>query len=240
MTIAASSRWQQCSDGLFEEELYNVPEFTIVLQAIGAGAIGVAGTVIYLTYRLVQKLADSSQPPPVHVVDLIQKYMRYTLWCTAVVIVLQVSEQAMRYVVDKRYADCLDVALTTENINRVQEWRSHWAEGQWETSARFLRKGEKYSFTATTRHMGADGKPEIMKWWSDEPFEIPSDFSEIVFLGKRQVTARAELRDKLALGPATTYTTRFTFKRSWALAGVYAGPDGGSPGDFVLSVARGK
>jgi len=217
-----------------------MPEFSLVLQALGYGAIGVAGTVIYLTYRLVQKLADTSQAPSPGVLELIQKYMKFTLWCTGVVVALQVSEQVMQYVVDKRYAECLDIALTTENVERVQEWRSHWAKGQWETSARFIRKGDKYSFTATTRHMGTDGEPEIMKWWSDDTFDLPKDFSEIVFLGKRQVTADAALRAKLNLGPSTTYSTRFTFKRSWSLSGVYAGPDGGSPGDLFLYVARGK
>lgn len=217
-----------------------MPEFTIILQALGYGAIGVAATVIYLTYRLVQKLTDSPQAPPIGVLELIQKYMRFTLWCTGVVVILQVSEQVVRYVVDKRYADCIDVALTAENIDRVQEWRSHWSEGQWETSARFIRNGDVYSFTATTRHMGVDGKPEIMKWWSDGTFAVPSDFSDIVFSGKRQVIADAALRGKLNLGPANTYPTRFTFKRSWALSGVYAGPSGGTPGDLILYAARGK
>lgn len=217
-----------------------MPEFTVVLQALGYGAIGVAGTVIYLTYRLVQRLADGTKVPPPGVLELIQKYMKFTLWCTGVVVILQVSEQVVRVMVDKRYSGCIDVALTVENIDRVQEWRSHWAKGQWETSARFIKKGDAYSFTATTRYMGENGEPEIMKWWSDGTFTIPKDFSDIVFVGKRQVTAGEALRAKLNLGPANTYSTRFTFKRSWALSGVYAGPDGGSPGDLVLYAARGK
>lgn len=217
-----------------------MPEFTIILQALGYGAIGVAATVIYLTFRLVQKLADSTQPPPPGVLDLIQRYMKFTLWCTGVVVALQVSEQVVRYLTDKRYEGCIDVALTADNIDRVQEWRSQWAKGQWETSARFIRKGDAYSFTATTRQMGTDGEPEIMKWWSDGTFTIPKDFSDISFLGKRQVVGDGALRAKLNLGPANTYATRFVFKRSWALSGIYAGPEGGSPGDLILYAARGK
>jgi hypothetical protein len=88
--------------------------------------------------------------------------------------------------------------------------------------------------------MGGGGEPEIMRWWSNEPFAISKDFSDISFSGKRQVLGSEDLRNRLNLGPATTYDTRFVFKRSWALTGIYDGPNGGSPGDLTFYAARGK
>jgi hypothetical protein len=78
-----------------------------------------------------------------------------------------------------------------------------------------------------------------MRWESIEPISLPDDDSDLVFQGKRYVVASDELCKQLNLGPRTEYLTRFTFKRGWALAGIYSGPDGGGPfGDISFYAAR--
>jgi hypothetical protein len=97
-----------------------------VLKALGYGAMGIAAVVLCLSYMLVRQLAAASPPRPTGDPAwlLVQKYMRFALICTCAMVVLQLSDQAIRMVLDKKLNDLAARVLSPRNFDTVPEW--HW------------------------------------------------------------------------------------------------------------------
>jgi hypothetical protein len=212
-----------------------------VLKALGYGAMGVAAIVLCLSYLLVRQLVSSKSTGPAAAgrLQLVQKYMRFALVCTAAMVALQVADQVVKIYTDKKLLALESRVLSPQNFRAIREWHWHWGEGGWETKGAFISTdGEGYRFAATTLYKANGNSTPIMRWESTEPVRVTEDGADIEFLGKRTVIADEALCTKLNLGPRQEYRTRFRFKRSFALTGTYSGGDGAGPfGDIMLYAA---
>jgi hypothetical protein len=206
---------------------------------------------LYLSYSLVHGLLKTPDAPA-RQIELAERFMRLSLLLAAVMVVVQIGERIVTFVSDSRVekmrADLAEAQrklaapppLNRRVIEGVTRWDWHWGEGGWETSGTFRSDAGKYDFAATTEHVGPKGRRRIIEWRSTKPFEIGDETTEIEFAAERKVVASREVCDELNLGPPTRYPTRIKFKKSWSLAGVYTGLDGGGPAGDIIFYAAGK
>jgi hypothetical protein len=127
-----------------------------------------------------------------------------------------------------------EAAAAPDTSNRITEayllgdqaWVSEWAQGRWQTKARFYKKDDgTLAFDATTTYRSHDEKDgtEVTKWWSTEPIKVPPEGVDVLkFKGVRKVYKRAEDLGTDSFG-ATEAETVFEYRPGRFLFGEYHG-----------------
>jgi hypothetical protein len=131
--------------------------------------------------------------------------------------------------------------LNARVLADAPKWEWHWGEGGWETTATFSKNADgTFHFAATTmyRRRFPDRLEErIIEWESNEPIRVDDTSPLVTFRGVRRVVASDSVRESLKLGPAVSYPTKFSLRKSWSLSGSYTGADGSGPaGDMNLYI----